>query len=289
MGNWQERLREIEEKEQQETVNMRAQAVLRQQQENLRLQKEKELRNVAERQEEKIRLKFDGILQNLHVRQKLEEVNHQVWQDQGFVVDLNRLVRLSFDYEITIPEIQNEEWDVVVERGSEHTEFFGWNTYIKTQRISRARVINEYKVIKPSYLEIGISNEGSGPLHRTLYMLDTEVELNYYEDKVFHELAKKAGETRIGDSKKIEYTDIDGNIFNKKPRLKHGSSLLDFFIGRGDHDFSYNLVNSHYATCISIALPSEPDIKAMGDFINYGLALSCSLRISQNKLPSQLK
>lgn len=289
MGNWQEKIREIKEAERQKVANQQKHLSLQQQEEQLRLQKEEELRSAAEKQRVEAREKFFGILDSLQIWQKLEEVKHQVWQDRGTVVKdrtgIEKFMRLSFDYKTTIPEIQKKEWSEVVEHGVEYVEGAGQHYFNKTERKSKTRVVNQYSVIKPSYLEVGISYQISEI--PTLYILDTEVELSIWENNAFNDLAKKAGGTAICKSREIQYTDTDGNIFKKEP---HPEDVGGWGWLTGHNiDTSYSLTRSHYARCASVILSSQSDMKALDNFINYGIALSCWLRIPQSKLPFQLQ
>lgn len=289
MTNWMEKMREIGEAEKQKVANLQSQVAIKQQQKQLELQKDTELRDIAKRQEEEKKLKLFGVLDSLQVKKILEDIKHQIWQDRGNVIedktDENRFIRLSFDYRTITPEIETKEWDVVVGKGSEHVEFFGWGEYNITEHRSKTKTVKEYKVIKPSYLEVGVDYQAS--TMPTLYILDSEVELSTYDNPTFSDLAKKSGGVAMGKSREIQYADVDGNIFKKEPRPKDIGGL-GWLTGR-DVNTSYSLAQSHYAHSVEVILPSEPDIKALENFINYGLALSCSLRTSQGKLPFQLK
>lgn len=302
MTNWNERMRQVQEAARQATDHKQAKITLEQHNEKVKLQGAAELRSITERQEEESRLKYFEALDALRVKEMLESIKHEVWQDRGVVSEDSRdvedryrsewpvaekFVKLSFDYQTTIPEIETKKWDVKVGEGYEHVEFSGGHTYAIKEERSKTKVVKEYRVVKPSYLEVGVDVTKTGK-YATLYILDTEVDLPT-EDKTFSDLARKTGVRFVGRlSRTIKYTDTKGNMFDKQPRPTDYGNGSGWLTGRDIHT-SHSLANSHTAVGVEIDLGSEPDIKALKNFVTYGLTLSCFLRKSQNKLPLQLK
>lgn len=307
--NLNERIKQLQEEEDQRIADQRKQLVLRQQEEQLRLQKDAELRNAAQKQEEEARVKFFGILDNLKVRQKLEDVKHQVWQDQGNIVedrsDSIRSIKLLFDFKTQIPEEEIKKWR---DRKGERYTYTGLggneNTGTCYPQRESTRVKTWHDVKKPSYLEVGVDTnpvhfEVSCPIDNnmyvyetrsfpaTLYVIDTDVDLFKLDLQSLKELRDKAA--RLGGglesmNRDVRYKDRSGRDFYKQaPDSKYG---------RGPHDPSYHYsLDSTFKVWggVKLGLTSEIDEGLIAEFLEFNLALSSAMRIAQHKLPLQLK
>lgn len=277
MVNLNERIRQLQEEEKQRIANQQARVILKQQVEQLKLQKDAELRNAARKQEDERKLKLFGILDNLQVRQKLEEVKRQVWQSQGVISEeqpdltryggsTSRVIRLGIDVKTRIPELETKIYSVAVNEGERGTIY---DTRFST------RVYKWHDVLKPSYLGVGMDIEKSST---TLYVTDTEVDL--LSGKVgSHNLRGKAESLGVSlDStyRSVSYMERSGKQFNRKT---HDSQ-----------SYSYSLDKSFQVGEVELKI-KNPEVSTglMGEFLEHFLALSYVLRQAQGKLPLQLK
>lgn len=284
MGNWQEKMRQMQEEERHRILAREEEAKIDRQvrqEAQLKSAKDEELRTRAENER---KIKIFETLDRLNVRQALEEIKSQVWQNQGTIIEQktgsNRFVRLSFEFEAAIPETQHKRWNKVVGRHWEKHEYSSGNYVDETVEKNESRVVAWHKVIKPSYLEVGINYPSSiispGRL-ADLYVLDTDVDL----------WAVKEGSSVLG-VREIHYTDRKGNRSSKSlPRGESGPSGI-FWSGPTTYT-SYSLDDHKIASITSLGLPSDMNEGLTNEFLNSCFAVSSALRKSQGKLPSQLK
>lgn len=309
MGNWQEKIRQIQEEErrrilaQEEKARIARQA---QQEAQLKAAKDAELRA---REENERKANFFEILDKLKVKQSLEDIRRQVWQGHGSVVesksDSVRLIRLLFDFETQIPEVETKKWTERKEESYTYVDQGGSSrrgTFFP--RRESTRVKTWYVVKKPSYLEVGvdtnsvrfevyrlISNNMYSPETRsfpaTLYVIDTEVDLFELDLQSFNELRHKA--VRLGSglrsmNRDIRYKDRSGRDFYKEVHHSKGGASFH------DPSYSYSLDSTFTAwRGVKLGLTPEVDEGLVAEFLQYGLALSSARRIEQRKPPSELK
>lgn len=293
MGNWQEKMREIEEAERQRVANQQAQITLKQQQETLELQKKELLRNSAKRQEDEKRLKFFEILNILQVKQKLEEVKHQVWQGQGdiaeFMSDFRRAIRLSYDFSTEIPEIETKEKYAhrpVQVASRDSGSYSSDELYLKEE----SEIRKLHQVVKPSYLEVGVGiNTWNNWVQGVpfLCILDTEVDIGEtnYRDSFWSlsQRIKSAGGKLDSINETERYKDRSGKPFNKEPRRNKPMASAN------DVGHRYSLTSSFNVHGIKLTLTDSINKDLIKEFLDYGLAASSAKRLALNKLPLQLK
>jgi hypothetical protein len=297
MGNWQERMRQIQEEEKRKIL---AQGVeirnTRQAQQEARLKSARDA-DIKAREANEKKAKFLEILDRLKVKQSLEEIKDQVWQNQGKIIegktDSNRFARLSYEFETAIPETEHKEWRQRVEiTRQEHYEIGGnLSTSYTTVDRSKRRVVAWHKVIMPSYLEVGINypSQFYGFDAADLYVVDTDISLH---NRRFGEFADARFNFTFS-TRVINYTDRKGNKFSKEPRPRSGSEsswILDGLLDRHSRTTytSYILNDHHTMPVVNFKLFHETESVA-DEFVNHSLAVSSFLRKSQNKLPLQLQ
>lgn len=316
MGNWQERMRQMQEekrrkifaqeekekidRQNREKARLREEASIftlqtRQEEARLKSAKDAELRAKAENEK---KVKFFETIDKLNVKQTLEDIRREVWQNQGKIIEgstnSRRFVRLSFEFETAIPEIQHKEWEErVASTRQEHYELGGnLGTSYTTVGMSKSRVAAWHKVIMPSYLEVGINYPSifsSGHV-ADLYVVDTDIRVN---NSMFGEFASNKKVNLTSSDRIINYIDRKGNRFSKEPRPSGVSERNWILQGLMDLDLrtthtSYSL-NDHYGTPV-VYFKLFHETESMADeFLNHFFAISSFLRKSQGKLPLQLQ
>lgn len=286
MGNWQEKMREIEAAERQGLGAQEKSRIVKQQEYLVALRREKELGNRAEIEKNEQKANFFGIFERLGLRQSLEDIRRQVWQNQGAVVegktDLARTMRLYFEYKTKIPENVRLGWTEKESRG--HTSKGGtyWSSIEDVWKY-KTEVAAWHDVIKPSYLEIGIDVAGlesKWSFPAILYVLDTNVHVEVSWNLTQEVRTGKVGSINNSFNRDVYYKNRSGGIFHKEPHNdKKGSNSSK----------EYSIEHKVMVFGAAFQLTSSTRDKLISEFLDISLASSCVKRKSEGKLPFQLK
>lgn len=286
MGNWQEKMREIEEAERQRLEAQEKSRIIKQEEDQLGLRREEELRNRTEIERNEQKANFFGIFERLGVRQNLEDIRRQVWQNQGAVVegktDSTRTMRLYSEYKTKIPENVRLGWTEKESR-VHNSQDGTYRSSIEDVWKHKTEIAAWHDVIKPSYLEVEIDVAGLGSKWSSpaiLYVLDTDVHVT-----VPWSLAEEIRIGRVGHikdtfSRDVYFKDKSGGIFHKEPHNdKEGSNSSK----------KYSIEHKVMAFGAAFELTPSTSDELISEFLNISLASSCVGRQSKGKLPSQLK
>lgn len=283
MANWQEKMREIEEAERQRLEAQEKSRIVKQQEDQLALRREQELRNRAEIEQNEQKANFFGIFERLGVKQSLEDIRRQVWQNQGAVVegrtDSARTMRLYFEYKTKIPENVRLGWTEKESRG--YTSQGGtYYSSIEDVWKYKTEVAAWHDVIKPSYLEIGVMLQSRNQYPAVLYVLDTNVQVNIPWGLAEEVRSGKVGYIDNVFNRDVYYKDKSGGIFRKEPHNdKKGSNSSK----------EYSIEHKIMVFGAAFELTPSTSDNLISEFLDIGLASSCAKRKSEGKLPFQLK
>jgi hypothetical protein len=279
MGNWQEKMREIEETERQRLEMQENNRIIKQQENQLALEANEKLRKNAEIQSREQGAKFFGIFDRLNVRQSLKDIRNKVWQNQGIVLeektDLARTIKLYFEYKTKIPENVRLGWTEKESRGYTSQ---GGNYYSSIEDVwkYKTEIAAWHDAIKPSYLEIGVALQSRNQYPAVLYVLDTNVQVDIPWSLAEEVRSNKAGYICNTFNRDVYYKDKSGGIFHKEPHndKKHSNSSKEYSI---EHKIMI------FGAAFELT-PSTSD-KLISEFLDIGLASSCAKRKSEGKLP----
>lgn len=298
MGSLQERIRRLQEENRARQQREETATVQREQAARVASEIADQIKRNAETQERNNIAKFLRILDEQVVTQRMEEVRRSVWGGHGSVVNQStestRAIKLLFKHRTQIPETYEKNWT------SKEKEYYssqsqGGDSYTAWRYLQRyeSGIERWHKVVKPSYLEVGI-RFGSASINGKsfpafLNVVDTDVSLYQMGIGSFSAMAKRASDmgSHIGQMLReasVPYEDESGRPFSKRARSSHGGSSWHSpsYFYRLDTSFSVD-------NGVVLGLTDGIDGRLVGEFLDYTLALSSMLRQKEGKLPSQLR